>query len=529
MPGCGGTGRVVVRVLVRLLLALGAAKGCWAASGASAPAAAAATPRSAMPALVLQPCRLPGLATEARCGVLMRPLDPARPDGPQLPLHLAVLPAVARVPLPDPVLFLAGGPGQGAIDLAGPVQALLGRLNNRRDLLLVDVRGTGRSAPLRCPDDGPEGARQPLARVLDPVQRAATVADCRRTLQASPLGDLRHYGTERAAEDLLAALDALRHARVNLVGASYGTRLALEFARQAPERVRRSVLDGVAPPDLQLTRSAGEDLQAALEAVLDGCEREAACAAAHPGLRAQARALLDGPARTATVRHPLTGVPERLTIGPRTVAALLRGPLYTPARRAGLPAALTAAAGGQWEPLVGLSAAGEGARSGAVATGLHLSVVCSEDAPGVPVTLGDAGPRSPFDDPYATLCRDWPTAPPSPGFRQISPARSPVWLLSGGTDPVTPPRHGARTAAALGPQALHTVLPAAGHGLLGLACVRDAVARFIDTPQGEQALAEAGAAGERCAARLPTPPWRRAPGVPSPSTPGPGAAGGAPR
>ena len=61
-----------------------------------------------------------------------------------------VLPAVARNKRPDPVFLLAGGPGQSAIDLAAPMGRLLSRMNNRRDIVLVDQRGTGRSSPLKC-------------------------------------------------------------------------------------------------------------------------------------------------------------------------------------------------------------------------------------------------------------------------------------------------------------------------------------------------------------------------------------------
>ena len=101
---------------------------------------------------VTTPCRVPGLANEVRCGVVRRPLDAARPTGPQLDIHFIVVPAVARRRLPDPVFLLAGGPGQSAIALAPAVLPLLARLNNRRDLVFVDQRGTGRSAPLDCED-----------------------------------------------------------------------------------------------------------------------------------------------------------------------------------------------------------------------------------------------------------------------------------------------------------------------------------------------------------------------------------------
>ncbi|MFY9512582.1 MAG: alpha/beta hydrolase, partial [Rubrivivax sp.] len=109
----------------------------------------------------LQACRLAGVEHAAWCGSLQRPLDPGQPAGTQVDIHFAVLPAVARNKKPDPVFFLAGGPGQSAMDLAGQVSRLLARFSNRRDVVLVDQRGTGRSAPLRF-DARDERATRPL-------------------------------------------------------------------------------------------------------------------------------------------------------------------------------------------------------------------------------------------------------------------------------------------------------------------------------------------------------------------------------
>ena len=124
------------------------------------------------------PCRLHGVAHEARCGSITRALDPAREQGPTIELHFAVLPALARQPAPDPVFFIAGGPGQSAIDLAGPVGRMLGRLGRTRDIVLVDQRGTGRSAPLRCDDD----SRTPPLREADPQAQLAEVEEARLQL-----------------------------------------------------------------------------------------------------------------------------------------------------------------------------------------------------------------------------------------------------------------------------------------------------------------------------------------------------------
>jgi hypothetical protein len=126
----------------RILLAIW--PGVLALLGAMAMAA------PAPPSAGLQPCRLRGVEHPAWCGSVSRPLDPATPGGPAIDVHYAVLPALSRSKKSDPVLFFAGGPGQSAIDLAGPVGRLLGRFSNRRDIVLIDQRGTGRSAPLRC-------------------------------------------------------------------------------------------------------------------------------------------------------------------------------------------------------------------------------------------------------------------------------------------------------------------------------------------------------------------------------------------
>ena len=62
-------------------------------------------------------------------------------------------------------------------------------------------------------------------------------------------------------------------------------------------------------------------------------------------------------------------------------------------------------------------------------------------------------------------------------------------MLSGGLDPATPPRHGDRVARALGPTAQHVVVPNAGHGVMGIGCVRDVIYRFIDASEDLEATA----------------------------------------
>jgi len=485
-----------------------------AASLAGVPAVMAATPASAPVAspgagtLTLSPCRLRDWALSARCGSLQRPLDPAAPQGTQITVHVAVVPAMARHKAPDPVVFFAGGPGQSAIDLAGTLASRYSRLGQRRDLVFIDQRGTGRSAPLSCPDDDERAATRPLAAAFDAAQRLQGLADCRRALQALPHGDLRFYTTALASADVDAVRRALGVARINVIGGSYGTRAALDYMRQFPQHVRRVVLDGVAPPDMRLPESALVDNQAALDAVFTACEAEAACRQRHPGLRGQWQALLQRLPITTTLAHPITGQSETVRIDVDAAMSLLRGPLYAPALAAALPAALGEAVQGRWSALLGLGAALSGGRGGQLASGMHFSVVCAEDMPPATEPTASAAPGS-MARLYQQVCRDWPRGTVPAAFYSLPPAPVPTWLLSGGADPVTPPRHGERVAKALGAQARHIVVAQAGHGVTAIGCVREAVSRFITEPDDSQALQTSA----DCAAAVPRPPAYQAMGA----------------
>ena len=454
---------------------------------ATAAALAALTALTASPvaaqaaALRLEPCRLQGVENGALCGRLMRPLDPAQPQGTQIELHLAVLPAVARNKKPDPVFFFAGGPGQSAIALAGPISQQLRRTLNRRDVVLIDQRGTGLSAPLQCPEPSP---LMPLAEATDPAQQAQVLKDCAQALKKLPYGDLRLFTTVLASQDAEAVRLALGAAQVNLVGGSYGTRAALDYLRQFPQAVRRVVLDGVAPPDMVLPASFSPDSQAALDQMLADCEAEAACRTRFPTLRADWAALLASLPREVTVKHPVTAQPERFVLQRDMALSLVRTPLYSPALASALPLVISEAAGGRFDAMLGLGLAMSSRRSLQLAVGMHFSVVCAEDVPRLGNSAETAG--ADFGDQFASLyrsvCADWPRAQVPADFYTLPPTRAPTLVLSGGLDPATPPRHGARVAQALGPLARHVVVPHAGHGVMGLRCMRDVLHRFIDAP-----------------------------------------------
>jgi pimeloyl-ACP methyl ester carboxylesterase len=449
-------------------------------------------------------CRVAGLSNEVQCGHIQRAVNPAQPDGPRIEVHFVVVPAVARNKQPDALLMLAGGPGQSAIDLAPAVMPLLRRLNNRRDVVFIDQRGTGRSAPLQCADE----ARLPLKQAIDPVQQLQRLQQCQQALAKLPYGDLRFFTTTLAMQDAEAVRQQLGVPRWNLIGASYGTRAGLEYARQFPDKVRRSVLDGVAPPDMVLPQSFSIDGQAALDKLLAACEAdtkgEQACARHFPDVRQAWSGLLQSLPRQIEVNHPVTGSPETLQLTREAVLRMVRAPLYSPALAAALVPAIHAAAQGHFEGLIGLSSALSSGKHMRLAMGMHFSVVCAEDAP----RMVPASPESGKDfgqqdaDLYASVCGFWPRGEVPDAFYKIPAAATPVLLLSGGADPATPPRHGERVAKALGVKARHIVLAEAGHGVMGIGCMGDVIERFVAATSDDQALSQDAG----CAAKVPRPP-----------------------
>ena len=426
-----------------------------------------------------EPCRLPDFPQEVRCGHLQRPLDPTQPEGKKIDVHYVVVPSQDRNKLQDAVFLLAGGPGQSAIELAGFGQAVFGRLNRRRDLVFVDQRGTGRSAPLRCPE------LENRSEVVDYDAMLKLADECRQKLQTLPYGDLQYFSTSIAVQDLEAVRKELGYSAINLVGASYGTRAGLEYLRQFPASVRRLVLDGIAPPDMRLPSA---DAQAALDGVFSDCAKDIKCKQIYPDLAARWKKLLSKVPQKITLKHPRQMQQMTLPMTRDTLIGLVHKTLYSASTTAGLPYAITQAEQANFEPLIALSGALSLVGPGAIANGMHFSVWCGE-------AYARPNPIAPKDDfeimsssMYNRICEKWPRASIPAAFFDIPASPALVLLLSGGIDPVTPTRHGAAVAKALGAKARHISVDNAGHGLLAHGCVRDVLYRYINAKEEAEAI-----------------------------------------
>ena len=236
--------------------------------------------------------------------------------GRRISLKVVVLPGARRGENPDPLFYLAGGPGQAAAREASGIQQLFRPVLADRDIVLVDQRGTGESNSLACePKEG-----EPLGADLEAAVRL--LRGCMERFDA----DLRLYTTPIAMDDLNQVRESLGYGRINLYGASYGTRAAIVYVRRHPETVRSVVLDSVAPPDMILPLYFARDGQRAFDQLTAACAADPGCAQAFPNLAdrfEQLLARLDRNPERVTVTHPRTGKPEQVTFDRLTISGIV--------------------------------------------------------------------------------------------------------------------------------------------------------------------------------------------------------------
>jgi pimeloyl-ACP methyl ester carboxylesterase len=461
----------------------------WTATIARIAAAACAAGLAALPLqaeetngqepLALETCELvvPGtpLSTVGQCGWLEVPENPAEPEGRRIRIHVARVPARARVVEPDPLVFFAGGPGQAATETWPVVAHALRKVNENRDILLVDQRGTGQSNPLKCPEMELEEA---LAADWDELARATR--ECLATVD----GDPRYYTTTIAMSDIDAARAALGYEQVNLYGGSYGTRAAQVYLRLFPERVRTVVLDSVVPQTLALGTEHAAKLDQALYRVLEGCDADPECGQSFPAtaekLGALARSLQEAPV-DLTIEHPTTGEELPLTFDRNVLASALRFLSYSSDTQAMLPLLIhEAATESRFDRLASQMLIATAGLQQSIAQGMELSVMCAEDYPWYPqddapddFLMGDLLVKA-----AGVQCGIWPRGQVPDGFHDPVTADVPVLLLSGELDPVTPPEYGDQVAAHF-QRATHLVAPGQGHIVTTRGCMGDLVSEFI--------------------------------------------------
>lgn len=411
--------------------------------------------------LQVAPCTIEGVGA-ARCGTLRVP---------DLALHFVVVPA-KEAATADPIFILQGGPGQAASKLADFYAQTFDEARARRDIVLLDQRGTGGSHPLDC-DLGESLDLFPI----DAIERCR--ADLART------SDLARFKTANAIDDLEALRRALGYSRVNLYGTSYGTRVAMQYAARFPRNVRSMILKGVVSPESVIPVGFAENSERAIRLLIDDCAADAGCAAKFPQLARDYATM-----RAALPHGELT---------PGRVGAVLRTLLQSTGSSKSIPRLIHTAASGDWSPLETTVRSTRAASARALSTGMTLSVVCAEDAASVK-RGGEEGTLlgSYWIDQVLAACRVWNV--PAVQLPPVGTITVPALLVSGYLDPATPPSMAEEAMRHLA-ASRHLIVRNGSHSFSGLAgCVDRIMSAFVER-------GSADGLDFSCAERIRRPEW----------------------
>ncbi len=422
-----------------------------------------------------------GLSMPAWCAMFPVPENRADPHGRIIELKVAVLRSRAQVANKDMVVFLAGGPGQAATETGATVIATLEALRAHRNVLLVDQRGTGGSNALTCRDSG-QSLPGDDDGSLDAERMRRDAAACLKQLATH--ADPRYYTTTIAVQDLEDVRRALGSPTFNLLGVSYGTRVAQQYLVRYPNAVRSMVLDSVVPNPLVLGEEFARNLHDALKAQFARCAAEPACQRkfGDPGQTLyQLRDALRANPHRVSFRDPQTWQTVTRVLNENALASVVRMFAYTPHTAGLLPLSIDAAARGDVGPLLGQAKILAGDLSELSGSGMQYSVICSEDADRLTLRPQDAntilGTR--MVDMLKAICSVWPKGTRPADFHQPLAATTPTLLLAGQYDPVTPPRYADEVAKGL-PNSRVLVLNGQAHSVMTAGCTPQLIRRFVD-------------------------------------------------
>ncbi len=435
------------------------------------------------PKFVSGPCADSSKYPDAKCGTVTVFENRIAKSGRQIALNVAVLPALNKEHQPDPFFMIAGGPGEAVVGLfmQGIRKEFVAAVRVKRDVVLVDQRGTGGSHALQCSLYPPSAGVQAYFGIF---ATAEVIRACRETLSKD--ADLTQYTTPIAMDDLDDVRASLGYDKINLQGGSYGTRAALVYMRQHPTHVRTSILEGVAPTDYKLPLPVARATQHALDRLIEDCAADKVCHDAYPDVRADLNTILSNldkaPAKIQAV-NPLTKKPESIELTRNSFADRLGHLLYSPDTARIVPYVLNKGAHGDLGTYASIMASVISQIEAGLNRGMYLSIICAEDVPWITdadIARETAGTiMGARRTEYArAACIDWPRATISADYVKPVESNAPVLILSGDTDPVAPSWIADGAAKHL-PNSRHIIIKYGAH-TTSAPCLDKLMEQFLD-------------------------------------------------
>jgi pimeloyl-ACP methyl ester carboxylesterase len=409
----------------------------------------------------------------AQCGTLSVFEDRATNSGRKIDIRAAVIKARGQNPNPDPIFWLAGGPGSAAIEDIPYAMQILALLNRQRDLVFVDQRGTGGSNKMVCPS------------AMEHTQMIDDLRACLTDIE----GDPRAYTTAWAMDDLDDVRAALGYDRINLYGGSYGATAAQVYILRHGDHVRVSVVDGASLLDVPMFERYPISSQNALELVFVRCETDPDCQASFPNLRqefAETIARLNQAPVTLPINDASTGQP--LVATAEKFKTTIHNLLTSTPTTIIVPRFIHLVYSEDWSRLADLIASFENSSPESPEWKIMpLTILCHEDWAKMrpaETTAATAGSYLTYADVRElTVTEDVCAVMPSPKaealYGPVTSSSVPLLLFNGEADPQDPPANAA-AAKQRYPNSLSLVAPGQAHGFTGIPCRASIVADFIE-------------------------------------------------
>jgi pimeloyl-ACP methyl ester carboxylesterase len=436
---------------------------------------------------------------EIECGFVVVPEDHDDPSGPTIRLAVVIIRDRSEDHQPDPVLLLAGGPGEKTVANASAAADLVEAIHPRRDLLIFDQRGVGLSEPaLECPEW--EQALFDLLDEPDPNVSAESgfkaMMACRDRLMAEGR-KLSAYTTRQNAADVDAIRVALGYDQVNLHGGSYGSLLAQATMRDHPEGIRSVVMNSVVPLEKSLFIDTSTVATEGVLRLVEACKSDEACDSAYPGLEGVLFEVIDRLNEEPvpiTVTNPLDGQSYAAVLTGDAVFGNFVATLYQTPLIPALPQAIYDVYEGNYQLMTTLRSLNL-VFFEAISRGMQFSVMCTDDLVGrtpqdvlnlqaeLPRQLrGRADPELVIEYGVFGICENWPVEQADPSVKDPLVSEIPTLLLEGEFDPVTPSAYAELVAGYL-PNSYVYEFPGIGHDLIVASeCARKVTGDFIEDP-----------------------------------------------
>ncbi|UTW57170.1 alpha/beta fold hydrolase [Kordiimonas sp. SCSIO 12603] len=444
---------------------------------ASLLAFAALTPVTAQEAqqqkkLQMEPCFVSGITRGTKCGTIELPVNYNQPNGETVSIHVAIAEARNTEKEADPLFILAGGPGQAAGEYGALVKLAFSGIREKRDIVMIDQRGTGKSYGMNCEMD---------ENVTSMDETLEELGKCHAGMKL----DTRQFSMENVLRDMDTIREELGYDKINLWGASWGTRTADAYIKQYPQHVRSMVLDGILPSDIALFETAPKSAQRALEKIIEECEAQSSCNEEFPNFRAQVFDLMEK-ASNGELHYkglnPISGKMIDMQVELTMAVESLRSVMYRADGTTLLPFVVNEASNGNIFPMLSPLF---GSGGGGMYIGATLSMLCGDEVSRVtPEEAKAAGEGSFARDSYygvwSQMCTKWNYEVPTWDYKTPVDTDIPTLVLSGNLDPITPPEFGDHYMKGVS-NGRHIVVQGTGHNTSFTACMPELMTEFITT------------------------------------------------